>query len=129
MFLWSKYIWVDGLTLPSEQKFDVDFFAVENLSFQLNNIVNNILVDSIPLHSDYPYHGGETVEVLGILGVDVLQHIKPYSHEEFWVHGKRANFIKLLNGYNIIPFGRADLFMYSGESKILRQRLLEKFVP
>ena len=43
----------------------------------LNNIVDNIRADSIPLHSDYPYQGGETVEVLGILGIDVLQYIKP----------------------------------------------------
>ena len=28
-----------------------------------------------------------------------------------------------------IPFGSAELFLYPGESKILRQRLLEKFVP
>ena len=35
----------------------------------LNNIVDNIRADSIPLHSDYPYQGGETVEVLGILGI------------------------------------------------------------
>ena len=93
----------------------------------LNNIVDNIRADSIPLHSDYPFQGGETVEVLGILGIDVLQHIKPYSHEELWVHGKRANFIKLPNGY--IHFGSAELFLSSGESKILRQRLIEKFVP
>ena len=57
----------------------------------------------------------------------MLQYIKPYSHEELCVHGKRANFIKLPNGY--IPFGSAELFLYPGESKILRQRLLEKFVP
>ena len=92
----------------------------------LNNIVDNIRADSIPLHSDYPYQGGEIVEVLGILGIEVLQYIKPYSHEELCVHGKRANFIKLPNGY--IPFGSAELFLYPGESKILRQRLLEKFV-
>ena len=43
------------------------------------------------------------------------------------VHGKRANFIKLSNGY--IPFGSAELFLYPGEYKFLHQRLLEKFVP
>ena len=53
----------------------------------LNNIVDNICVASVRLHSDYPYQGGETVEVLGILGIDVLQHIKPYSHEELWEGG------------------------------------------
>ena len=126
------YNYTAKLTLPCGQKIDVDFFAVENLSFQLtfpmlNNIVDNIRADSIPLHSDYPFQGGETVEVLGILSIDALQHIKSYSHEELWVHGKRANFIKLPNGY--IPFGSAELFLSSGESKILRQRLLEKFVP
>ena len=57
----------------------------------------------------------------------MLQYIKPYSHEELGVHGKRANFIKLPNGY--VPFGSAELFLYPGESKYLRQRLLEKFVP
>ena len=129
---WTKgYNYTAKLTLPCGQKIDVDFFAFENLSFQLtfpmlNNIVDNIRADSIPLHSDYPYQGGETVEVLGILGIDVLQYIKPYSHEELCVHGKRANFVKLPNGY--IPFGSAELFLYPGESKILHQRLLEKFV-
>ena len=64
-----------------------DFFAVENLSFQLtfpmlNDSVDNIRVALVPLHSDYPWQGGETVEVLSVLGIDVLQHIKPYSHEE-----------------------------------------------
>ena len=49
------------------------------MSFQLtfpifNNIVDKIRLDFIPLHSDYPYQGGETIEVLGILGIDVLQH-------------------------------------------------------
>ena len=129
---WTEgYNYTAKLTLPCGQKINVDFFAVENLSFQLtfpmlNDIVDNIRADSIPLHSDYPYQGGETVEVLGILGIDVLQYIKPYSHEELCVHGKRANFIKLPNGY--ISFGSAELFLYPGESKILRQRLLEKFV-
>ena len=133
MCRWTKgYNYTAKLTLPCGQKIDVDFFAVENLSFLLtfpilDNIVDNICVDSIPLHSDYPYQGGETVEVLGILGIDVLQYIKPYSHEDLWVHGKRAIFIKLPNGY--IPFGSAELFLSSGESKILRKRLLEKFVP
>ena len=76
---WNKgYNYTAKLTLPCGQKINVDFFAVENLSFQptfpmLNNIVDNICADSIPLHSDYPYQGGETVEVLGILGIDVLQ--------------------------------------------------------
>ena len=93
----------------------------------LNNIVDNICTDSIPLHSDYPFQGGETVEVLGILDIDVLRYIKPYFHEELWVHGKRANFIKLPNGY--IPFGSVELFLYLGESKVLHQRLLEKSVP
>ena len=107
-------------------------FAVENLSFQLtflilNNIVDNIHVASVPLHSDYPYQGVEIVEALGVLGIDVLQHIKPYPHKELWVHGKRANFIKLPNGY--IPVGSAELFLSSGKSKILCKRLLEKFVP
>ena len=130
---WTKgYNYTAKLTLPCGQKIDVDFFAVENLSFQLtfpmlNNIADNICADSIPLHSDYPYQGGGTVVVLGILGIDVLQYIKPYSHEELCVHGKRANFIKLPNGY--IPFGSAELFLYPGESKFLCQRLLEKFVP
>ena len=130
---WTKgYNYTANLTLPCGQKIKVDFFAVEYLSFQLtspmlNNIVNNILADSIPLHSDYPYQGVETVEVLGILGIDVLQYIKPHSHEELWVHCKRTNFIKLPNGY--IPLGSAELFLYPGESKILHQRLLEKFVP
>ena len=108
---WTKgYNYTAKLTLPCGQKVNVDFFAVENLSFQLtfpmlNNIVDNIRADSIPLHSDYPYQGGEPVEVLSILGIDVLQYIKPYSHEELCVHGKRANFINLPNGY--IPFGSA----------------------
>ena len=130
---WTKgYNYTAKLTLPCGQRIAVDIFAVENLPFQLtfpmlNNIVDNIRADSIPLHADYPYQGGETVEVLGILGIDVLQYTKPYSHEELGVHGKRANFIKLPNGY--IPFGSAELFLYPGESKILRQRLLEKFVP
>ena len=130
---WTKgYNYIAKLTLSCWQKVDVDFFAVENLSFQLtfpmlNNVFDNIRADSIPLHSDYSYQGGETVEVLGILGIDVLQYIKPYSHEELWVHGKRAKFMKLPNGY--IPFGSAELFLYPGESKILRQTLLEKFVP
>ena len=109
---WTKeYNYTAKLTLPCGQKIDVDFFAVENLSFQLtfpmfNNIVDNICADSIRLHSDYQYQGGETIEVLGILGIDVLQYIKPYSHEELCVHGKRVNFIKLPNGY--ILFGSAD---------------------
>ena len=63
---------------------------------------------------------------MGILGIDVLQHIKLYSYEELWVHGKRANFIKLHNGY--IPFGSVELFLSPGESKILCKRLLQKFV-
>ena len=97
------YNYTAKLTLPCGQKIDVDFFAVENLSFyvtfpMLGNIVDNIRNSSIPLHTDFPYQGAETVEVMGILGVDVLQHIKPYSHEELWVHDKRANFIKLPSG-------------------------------
>ena len=126
------YNYTAKLTLPCGQKIDVDFFPVENLSFyvtfpMLGNIVDNIRNSSIPLHTDFPYQGAETVEVMGILGVDVLQHIKPYSHEELWVHDKRANFIKLPSGY--IPFGSAEQFLVPSESKILRRRLVERFVP
>ena len=65
---WTKgYNYTAKLTLPCRQKIDVDFFAVEKMSFQLtfpmlNNIVDSIHADSIPLHSDYLYQGGETVE-------------------------------------------------------------------
>ena len=99
----SRGRWTEGynytakLTLPFGQKIEVDFFffTVGNLSFRLtspmlNNIVNNMLINSTPLHSGYPYQGGETVEALGILGIDGLQHVKLYSHEELWIHGKRA---------------------------------------
>ena len=55
-----------------------------------------------------------------------MQHIKPYFHKQLWVHGKRTNFIKLPNGY--IPFGNVELFLSSGESKILCKRLVEKNV-
>ena len=125
------YNYTAKLTLPCGQKIDVDFFAVENLSFyvtfpMLGNIVDNIRNSSIPLHTDFPYQGAETVEVMGILGVDVL-HVKPYSHEELWVHDKRANFIKLPSGY--IPFGSAEQFLVPSESKILHRRLVERFVP
>ena len=136
-------VWVDGLKdtilLPNllylvgrKLIFFFFFVAVENLSFQLtfpmlNNIVDNIRVDSIPLHSDYSYRVGETVEVLGILGVDVLQHNKPYSHEELWVHNKRANFIELPNGH--IPFGSAEQFLVASKSKIPCSRLVERSVP
>ena len=54
--------YIAKLTLTYGQKIDVDFFTVENLSFQLtfpmlNNIVDNVRVDFIPLHSDNPYQG------------------------------------------------------------------------
>ena len=118
------YNYTAKLTLPCGQKIDVDFFAVENLSFyvtfpMLGNIVDNIRNSSIPLHTDFSYQGSETVKFMGILGVDVLQHIKPYSHEELWVHDKRANFIKLPSGY--IPFGSTEQFLVPSESKILRR--------
>ena len=66
------------------------------------------------------------LRLFGILGVDVLQHIKPYSHEELWVHDKGTNFIKLPSGY--IPFGSAEQFLVHNESKILCRRLVERFV-
>ena len=109
------------ITLPSSprgQKINVNFFVSENKGFRYNypmlrNIVNNMRLASIPLHSDYPYQGGsgEIIEISGILGVDVLQHIKPYSYEELLICGnKKASFVKIGNGY--IPFGGLKFFFY-----------------
>ena len=133
-------LWVEGLkdaiVLPSllylvDRKLMMIFFTVKIMFFQLtlpmlNNIVDNICVASVPLHSDYSYQGGEAVEVLNILGVDVLQHMKHYSHEKLWVHSNRADFIKLPKDY--ISFGSVELFLSSRESKILCKRLVKKFV-
>ena len=38
----------------------------------LSNITDNIYAAFVPLHSDYPYQDVDTVEVLGILGIDVF---------------------------------------------------------
>ena len=90
----------------------------------LRNIVNNMLLASIPLHSDYPYQGGssEIIEISGILGIDILQHIKPYSYEELSICGnKKANFVKIGNGY--IPFGGLKFFLSSREIKCLYRKI------
>ena len=80
----------------------------------LDNIINNMRVASIPLHVDYPYQGSgssSSIEVSGILAVDVLQYIKSYSHEELLICGnKKANFVKIGNGY--IPFGSSKFFYH-----------------
>ena len=55
-----------------------------------NNIVDNIRVDSILLHSDYPYQDDEMLRFRVFFGIDVLRCIKPYSHEELWVYGKKS---------------------------------------
>ena len=126
------YNYTAKLTLPCGQSINVDFFAVENLSFQLTfpmlgNVISNMETFAVPLHPDFPFQGEETIEVMGILGIDVLQHFKPYSHQNVLVHGNNANVIALSNGY--IPFGSADLFMSCDESRVLHKRLIEKFVP
>ena len=107
----------------------------------LGNVIHNICQASIPLHPYSPYQGtpggffstaieisgvdpdspyqgrpggffSTAIEILGVLGVDVLQYIKPYLHEELIVCGdKKANFIKIGNGY--IPFGNSEFFLSS----------------
>ena len=126
------YNYTAKLTLPDGRKINVDFFAVENLSFQLtfpmlSNVISNMKTFGVPLHLDFPYQGEENIVVMGILGTDVLQHFKPYSHQNFRIHGQNANVIELSNGF--IPFGSADLFMSLSESKTLHERLIERFVP
>ena len=120
------YNYVAKITLPQGEKINVNFFVAKepglNHGFLMtNNIINNIRLASIPLHPDYPYpdaygYFGKTVEFWGILGTDVLQHIKPYLHEELLVCGdKKANFIKIGNGY--IPFGSPEFFLSSGDTE------------
>ena len=116
------YNYTAKLTLPSGKGINVDFFAIENLSFELpfpmlSNVINNMKTFAVPLHPDFPYKGEESIEVMGILGVDVLQFFKPYAHQSFLIHDKRANFIELSNGY--VPYGSASLFMSFNESKVL----------
>ena len=116
------YIYPAKITLPSphEQKIKVDFYIFRKLALAkdydvLGNVIDNICQASIPLHPDSPYQGrsggffSTAIEISGVLGVDVLQYIKPYSHEELIVCGdKKANFIKIGNGY--IPFGNSEFF-------------------
>ena len=111
------------ITLHCGKKINVNFFVNEepglNHSFLLaNKIIDNIRLASIPLHPDYQCQDlgyfDKKVECWGILGMDVLQHIKPYSHEELLVCGdKKANFIKIGNGY--VPFGSPEFFLSSGD--------------
>ena len=122
-----KYSAEITLSTPHRWKINVNFFVRENIRSMYNysmsdNIINNMRVASIPLHADYPYQGGGgSIEVSGILGVDVLQHIKPYSYEELLICGdKKANFVKIGNGY--IPFGSLEFFLSSREIDRLYQK-------
>ena len=128
----NGYKYSADITLPSLQgwKINVNFFVRENIGSMYNypmldNIINNMCLASIPLHADYPYQGSgssSSIEVSGILGVDVLQHIKPYSYEELLICGnKKASFVKIGNGY--IPFGDLKFFLSSREINSLYRKI------
>ena len=79
------------------------------------SVITNLESASFPVSPNYPGRNTECVEILGILGNDILQDFIEFDliHVELFRFKVRA--IKLANG--IIPFGSVENFIHPSERR------------
>ena len=121
------------LTLPCGKKAYCVFFAMEDfrLNIQvpmLGTIVNNLENAGYQVSPDFPRTKEDNIEVLGILGNDILQYFTHLSLERASLFGKvSARLVRLANGS--IPFGSVINFLHPNEQRIFLTRLRERNSP
>ena len=96
-----------GVLMLVDKEFDINF-AIQGLG----QAVSNIKSKGYRLAAEY--ESGDSVTVHGLIGVDIIQHIKPNQ------------VIKCLNGsafatnMGIIPFGNVNQFLYENQISSVR---------
>ena len=107
------------LTLPCGQKVYCIFFAMEDFRLNvqvpmLKSVVNNMEIAGYAVSPDFPRM--DNIEVLGMLGNEILQYFTHLSLESASLFGKvSAKMVRLGNGY--IPFGSVLNFLHPDEEE------------
>ena len=123
---------VASLTLPCGNKSSCLFFALDNfrLSLQipmLPSIVTNLEAAGYSVSPDYPGRNTENIEILGILGNDILQDFLQFDLIHVELFKLDVRLIKLANG--IIPFGSVYNFIHPSEQRNFLRKKPESLIP
>ena len=123
---------IANLTLPCGEKSSCLFFALENFSLSLQipmlpSVVKNMESAGYSVSPNYPGRNSEIVNILGILGNDILQEFTQFdlSHVELFNFNVRV--IKLANG--IIPFGSVVNFVHPSQRRQFFKRISDSCEP
>ena len=133
----KRFNYPADLTLPCGQRvsciffFFFFFFAMEDFRLNvqvpmLKFVVNNMEEAGYTVSPDLPRM--DNIEVLGILGNDILQYFTHLSLESASLFGKvSAKMVRLANGY--IPFGSVLNFLHPDEEENFLSKVERKDFP
>ena len=119
------------LALPCGQKVYCIFFAMEDFRLNvqvpiLKSVVNNMEIAGYAVSLGFPIM--DNIEVLGILGNDILQYFTHLSLESASLFGKvSAKMVRVANDY--IPFGSFLNFLHPDEEDIFLSKVEKKDFP
>ena len=92
----------------------------------LKSVVNNVEIAGYAVPPDF--HRTDNIEVLGILGNDLLQYFSHLNLESASLFGKvSAKMVRLANGY--IPFGSVLNFLHPDEEESFLSKAEKKDFP
>ena len=115
-----------NLTLPCGGKTTCLFFAMEDFKLSLQipmlpSVVNNLESIGYSVSPNYPGKNSECIDILGILGNDILQDFVQFDLIHVELFRFNVKVIKLANG--IIPFGSVENFIHPSERKEFISRI------
>ena len=126
------YNFLANLTLPCGGKTRCLFFAKEGFKLSLQipmlpSVVKNLELAGYSVSPNYPGRNTECIEILGILGNDILQDFTLFDLVDVELFKFSIKVIKLANGS--IPFGSVENFIHPSERKSFLQRVSESLKP
>ena len=117
---------VADLTMPCGTKSSCLFFALENFSLSLQipmlpSVVKNLESAGYSVCSNYPGRNSDSVNIVGILGNDILQEFSQLDLGSVELFNFKVRVIKLANG--IIPFGSVVNFVHPSQRKLFYKKI------
>ena len=90
----------------------------------LSTVVNNLDMAGYSVSPNFP-KTEDNIEVLGIIGNDILQYFSEFSLENFSLFDRiNVKMIRLANGY--IPFGSVINYIHPGEERSFLSKVRER---
>ena len=93
----------------------------------LPSVVKNLELAGYSVSPNYPGRNTECIDILGILGNDILQDFTLFDLVHVELFKFKIKVIQLANGF--IPFGSVENFIHPSERKSFLRRVSESLKP